>query len=298
MDSDLYISNNNFYNQYMDYILTNSPSSMNSSCRDKVQYFDLGTYKSLRVRKKKFFDVAFLGTIEKANRREYIQFLRKNKIKVHDFGKDTSNGVVTPKKYFDIINSSKICLRFSARDFKKDISKLRQDPLTVNNKSQHIGFLDYFSCGAFLLVEKIETLKIFKQNDCFKFFRNKHDLLKKINYYLKHSKDRNKIASNGYKIFQSFYKKNLLNKLFENLNTTKKNKNKNYQISLKNYLYFKYCQNNFIIITLGSRKNLKSILKDLLIILKFPYFSYFWTSKMVAKKFYQKLTNSFLFKTL
>ena len=38
MDSDLYISNNNFYNQYMDYILTNSPDIFKSSLK-KISIF-------------------------------------------------------------------------------------------------------------------------------------------------------------------------------------------------------------------------------------------------------------------
>ena len=40
MDSDLYISNNNFYNQYMDYILTNSPDTFKSLfLKEDLLYF-------------------------------------------------------------------------------------------------------------------------------------------------------------------------------------------------------------------------------------------------------------------
>ena len=77
MDSDLYISNNNFYNQYMDYILTNTPDIFKSSLKKKSQYFDIGTYRSRKKNLKKKYDVVFLGTVNKSNRKDYISFLKK-----------------------------------------------------------------------------------------------------------------------------------------------------------------------------------------------------------------------------
>ena len=286
MDSDLYISNNNFYNQYMDYILTNSPDTFKSSLKKRSQYFDIGTYRSRKKNSKKKYDVVFLGTINKSNRKDYISFLKKKNIKVYDFGPGTSNGVVSPSNYYKIINSAKICLRFSSRNFKKDIPDLRKDPLSINKKSQHIGFLDYLSCGSFLLVEQIKTLNIFKKNNCFKFFKNKEDLLLKIKFFLKNKYERDKISSNGYKIFKNFFQIEILNGLYNNLIAARKIENKNISFNLKNYILFKYNQNNFILSTLAY-KNLMSKFRDIFFILRFPYFNFFYVMKLLLKKFFK-----------
>jgi hypothetical protein len=282
MDADMFISNNNFYNKYMDYVLTNSPNTLRPLIKKKSQFFDIGSYKSKKKKIRKKYDVVFLGTANKSNRKDYILFLKQRKIKVYDFGPDSSRGVVSPNKYYNIINSSKICLRFSSRNFKKDLPILRQDPLSVNRKFQHVGFLDYLSCGAFLLVEQMETLNIFINNNCFKFFKNKEDLFSKINFYLKNKEERKKIAQNGYNIFKKFYQNQILTKLFKNLSNTNKLKN-NISFNLKDFCLFRYNQNNFLISTMRL-KNINSKIKDIFFILKFPYFKYFFIMKLIIKK--------------
>jgi hypothetical protein len=285
MDADLFVSNNNFYNKYMDYILTNSIYNFKPLIKKKSQHFDVGTFKSRKRKVKKKYDVVFLGTINKSNRKEYISFLKQKKIKVYDFGPGTSHGVVSPNEYYNIINRAKICLRFSSRDFKKDLPILRQDPLSLDRKFQHVGFLDYLSCGAFLLVEKMETLNVFTKNNCFKFFKNKEDLFVKINFFLKNNAKRKKISQNSYSVFKDYFQNKMLINLYNNLSNTRKIKN-NSSFNFKDYYLFRYNQNNFLISTMKS-KNLKSKIKDIFFILKFPYFKYFFLMKLAIKKLFK-----------
>ena len=58
---------------------------------------------SNRKNLKKIYDVVFIGTMSKANRKEIVDFLKNNNIKVEDFGLGSNNGILNSKQYFDTI---------------------------------------------------------------------------------------------------------------------------------------------------------------------------------------------------
>ena len=140
-------------------------------------------YKNFNLRK--IYDVVFIGQ-NFGNRQEYINHLISNGIKVRCYGNGWPNGRVTQSEMIDIFNKSKIVLNFSSSYANPDLKFLKGRIFEIP------------STGAFLLTEICEELELFfkigEDLDCFK---DKDELLKKVELYLSNSNLRNKIAKKG-----------------------------------------------------------------------------------------------------
>lgn len=143
---------------------------------------------------KKIYDVSFIGT-PKADRKEFIEYLLQNKVNIRIFGYNWDNypklksiygGVLSSEDYLRTIEQTKINLCFS-----KNMRGV------TNMKGR---FLEISNCKTFSLVEYFPYLaKLFEERKEIVFFRTKKELLEKINYYLEHEKEREKIAEAAYK---------------------------------------------------------------------------------------------------
>ncbi len=165
---------------------------------------------------KKIYDVVFVGNaIEE--RVETIRFLINNKINLKVFGgrwdnypefKQVCLGYVSPEEMAKVINQTKINLGLSKNKYGQSAFKWR--------------VFEIASCKAFSLIDYFDGyLKFFKNNKEIIMFKNNRDLLQKINYYLKHEKERERIAKNSYKraikrcnILEEF--KKMFKKIMEN----------------------------------------------------------------------------------
>jgi spore maturation protein CgeB len=146
---------------------------------------------------KKIYDVTFIGgpSSTKSLRYNYIKFLKDRGVKIRLFGsgwdkysefKDIYGGPLESGEMVRVLNQSKINLCFS---------------LNANGIPHIKGkFYEGSSCKTFVLTEFCKDyLDKFRDGKDIVTFKNKEDLLKKIDYYLKNSGEREKITNNSYK---------------------------------------------------------------------------------------------------
>jgi len=166
-------------------------------------------FKPLKLEKK--YDVTFVG-IEKADRYEFIKFLKENGVKINLFGwnwskypefKDIYKGALDSEKMVEVTNQSKINLSFS---------KSTSGTLHPTTRLYEVG-----ACKGFVLSEYCEdNLKLFKDGKDIIMFKDKKDLLEKIKYYLTNEKERERIANAAYKKIIKNYTLDLaLKKIFQ-----------------------------------------------------------------------------------
>jgi spore maturation protein CgeB len=149
----------------------------------------------------KDIDVCFWGSVPvDSKREEYIEFLRKNRIKVL-----TRNHTVPVEEYADILNRSKITLNFCRDDAGKTFLKGR--------------VFEAMASGCLVLEDNgTETRKLFEVDRDFVMFQDKHELLEKINYYLEHEKERRLIAKSGcHKVTHLYNARNMWGHIFKKI---------------------------------------------------------------------------------
>ena len=151
---------------------------------------NLEHFKPLNLEKK--YDVVFIGTSGK-ERIESIKFLRKNGIKVDIFGKnwhydefkDIYHGPLDSDELIKKINESRINLSVSIGGDTKPQIKGR--PFEVS------------ACKSFVLESYFpDYLDFFEKDKEIVMFKNNGEMLEKARYYLKHEKEREKIAQAAY----------------------------------------------------------------------------------------------------
>lgn len=193
-------------------------------------FFSCGANTSAFVPQKRSYqyDVSFIGT-PKADRAEYIRYLLKNGISVALFGggweaypefKDIYKGKVTHEEFVEIINSTKINLSL-CKNYENGPHVLER-------------FFEVNSCKAFGLTEFSPGYVSagFREGKDMISFTSPEELLKKIDYYLTHEKERKQIAQRAYtKTIRSFSIDTLLRKGFETMERRKR-KNKKIQTSI------------------------------------------------------------------
>lgn len=132
----------------------------------------------------KDIDISFIGTFEK-ERSETLLWLAENGIKIIVYGNGwnklagkhpnlfISKFAIYGEEYVKTINRTKINLCF--------LRKINRDQVTCRS-------IEIPGCGGFLLAERTERHKeFFKEGQEAEFFSSNHELLLKINYYLKNS---------------------------------------------------------------------------------------------------------------
>lgn len=141
--------------------------------------------------KKRNIDVSYAGS-PRNMRLKPINYLIQHGIDVYIRGGEREEHLPTAK-YADIFKGSKMTLSFSFS--KNDFSHV------INARP-----FEAMNCGAMVLEEEnFETSKLFIPFVDYVPYTSKKDLLEKVQYYLKHDKEREKIAKNGYKKVTTLY---------------------------------------------------------------------------------------------
>ncbi len=177
-------------------------------------------FKPLNVKKK--YDVTFIGAPKgkSSGRYKLIKFLKENKVNIKLFGwnwekypelKEIYGGPLESNKMVEILNQSKINLNFS-KDHKGAL-------LQINGK-----FFEGGACKTFVLTEYCKDyLELFKEGKEIVMFKDKEELLRKIKYYLKNEKQREKITKTAYeKIIKNFGVDADLKKIFKEIHAKNK----------------------------------------------------------------------------
>lgn len=144
----------------------------------------------------KKYDVSFIGA-PKADRAEILSALNKRGVKIALFGppswkdvhelKDIYLGEVKPEDYPEVIRQTKINICLSKNGIGQPHLKTR--------------FFENSACKSFSLVEYCPQLAmLFQDKKNIAFFKDKNDLLPKIDYYLNHDSERANIEHESYKL--------------------------------------------------------------------------------------------------
>ncbi len=153
---------------------------------------NVGIFKPMNL--KKIYDVVFVGNATE-KRAKIMGFLIKNGVNLKIFGGRWENypefrkfclGYVSPVEMARVINQTKVNIGLSKDKY--------------NNSVFNWRVFEIASCKSFSLVDYFEGyLKFFKNNKEIVMFKNNKEFLEKIEYYLKHEKEREKIAEDSYK---------------------------------------------------------------------------------------------------
>ena len=186
------------------------------------------------------------------DRKDFINFLKNNGIKVACFGAGWSNKSVSEKKMLEIFRNSKMSLNFS---------KSRG-----NEKQIKARVFEIIGSGGFCVSEEAPNIsKFFLPNKQIALFKNKHDLLKKIRFYLKNLNVRNQIAQQGNvksrkNYLNSFIINKIINKVLKfkkkNFKSTKELKTNLfiYKTILRICFFYKFLMNLLLIVFVGRKK--------------------------------------------
>jgi spore maturation protein CgeB len=201
---------------FLDYGLIAQKKYMQKYNQDRIKnvffMMDLDTSFAKPLNLKKEHDVVFIGAPKgkDSGRYDSIKFLKENKIDVKLFGwnwdkypefKNIYGGALESDKMIETINQSKINLCFTKEHHGK------------GNQLKGKVF-ESMACKTFVLTEYCEDyLEFFDEGKEIVMFKDKEDLLKKIKYYLKNEKQRERIVEAAYKKVTKEYG---LNKMLKN----------------------------------------------------------------------------------
>lgn len=135
------------------------------------------------------FDATFIG-VPKSDRIDYLRHLIKNNINLRIFGggwgsypefKEYYRGKLDSKDYVSVINNSKINISFTKN---------------YDGRPHYKGRVaEVCACKSFVLTEHFSGYaNLFEENKEIVMFKNKSEMLKKVNYYLKNEKKREKVS--------------------------------------------------------------------------------------------------------
>ena len=131
----------------------------------------------------KDIDVSFVGDCTKADRMEYISYLRDNGIEVKTFGRGGEGGYVSREEYRRIFSRSRINLNFTKSSVPRDVIKYepwRQSVRQVKGRP-----LEIVKNNGFCLTENVFGLEqILEPKKEIDVFEDKYQLLDKVSYYL------------------------------------------------------------------------------------------------------------------
>jgi len=178
-----------FYIPYMDYIFTEAS--------ERYQKYGVKVYNLVNCLSKDYYiigndrkfayDVSFVGG-NIADRADYISKIGRNEIDVRVFGKGWPDGYVDSTRMMKIFNESKINLNFT---------KTYDNSCDYQLKGR---IFDISLCGGFVLTEYVPGIEeYFDVDQEIVCFRNKDELIDKIEYYLQHDAEREKIRNKGHK---------------------------------------------------------------------------------------------------
>lgn len=134
----------------------------------------------------KDIDISFVGA-RYGNRFAVIQALQDKGYKVQVWGKKWPKGKISFEEMINVYNRSKIVIGFARTSSKPKITSIKGRDFEVP------------ICGTFYLCEyNSELCDWFVQGKEIIFWEDIQDLLKKVDYYLKHNNEREKVTLNAY----------------------------------------------------------------------------------------------------
>jgi len=177
-------------------------------------------YSGLDFTENFYYDIVFIGSLSKihSNRWDVIEHIYNNFDNFGIFGyaidevpdkysfKDSFKGSIWGEEYYRIIKGSKIIINLFLDDFVHLDSGLNLRVVEViGNKS-------------FLLTKHSNTLsKYFELDKEIAVFFDLDDLENKINYFLRHDKERQQIIEKGFQKVKNFTYKNQISNILNNL---------------------------------------------------------------------------------
>ena len=273
-------SRDRYYNQIADYILPFTV--LPNNCIYKYYNLDAITLYSVYNKSMfnnldipKIYDVSFIGNVNKADRKEIINYLKQNGINIQTYGPGSDNGFVDHKKMIKIINSSKINLNFTdsalSEGFDFNTNTNFSIGTKINSRIQQAKgrLIEIYLTNSFCLTQEGEgSRKLFDDDRI--IFKNKEDLLSKIKYYLENAEIRESITSELHNQSLKFDAKNRFSQILPKLKYKSK--------EIDNL----YIDNNFIkdftsyhflfFFNFLFKKNLKNIKYELSIFIKYHCF--------------------------
>lgn len=158
------------------------------------------------------YDVSFIGK-SYFDRKNIIEFLKLNNIKVKCFGVGWGTKVLKDSEISKIFRLSKISLNFSStRGFQKQL-KARVFEVTGS--------------GGFLMTEDSDNLLKFFNTKQISIFKNNHELLKNINKLLNNFELRDKMVFSSSKISKNYSYSTIIKKIINKIKKTKFKKKAN-----------------------------------------------------------------------
>ena len=250
-----------------EYIYKLNTLGINAIC--PFSLFDNTKYKQ-KENTKQTIDVSFIGEVTKGSRKEYIQYLIDNGIKIETYGVGTKNGKISFNKVIDIFNSSKINLSFTGT---YDNSVYTYCSNINNRIQQNKGKpIEIALCGGFVLTEYVNGIEKVFPEQSIDTFKTKEELLKKIIFYLENNNLRESMKIKSYKYAAKNYDSIVaFEKIFEKINEIKP---KNEKQLILDDIFIKI-HNNFHLfyaIAFISQKRIKLALQEILYTLKHPLF--------------------------
>ncbi|MDX9690677.1 MAG: glycosyltransferase, partial [Alphaproteobacteria bacterium] len=155
--------------------------------------YDKSAYRKIEGQAKDI-DVSFIGNVRLADRKEWLDYLKANDIKVQSYGVGSDNGFVSFKEMISIFNRSKINLNFTSTT---DVGNYTIKPPTLNNRiRQSKGRpIEIAMCGGFILSQYAPGIEeMFDLGEEFDVFQTKEELLAKIRHYLEEDDKREAMA--------------------------------------------------------------------------------------------------------
>ncbi|MBD3169712.1 MAG: glycosyltransferase [candidate division Zixibacteria bacterium] len=147
---------------------------------------DKDVYRKMKVKKE--YDVNFIGSLT-PRREEFLNYIMEKTNYEVNF--TTTYDI---EEQVRIFNESRINLHINFAPYHLET--------TVN-----LRVFDVLSCGCFMLSEGVEHDEMFKDGEHLAFFKpgDKDDMVQKIDYYIKNSRERNSIAKQGRKYLHENY---------------------------------------------------------------------------------------------
>lgn len=198
-----------YYNQLADYILPFAVFPNGSIYKN----YDLETYTLHSLYNKEMFkdldleeiyDVTFIGNMNKARRKEDIEFLKKNGINIQTYGAGSENGFISHQEMMKIINSSKINLNFTDTsitkkfDFNTNTNFSIATLINARIPQSKGRLIEIFLTNSFCLSQEGKGTRVLFDDDRI-IFDSKEELLEKIKFYLENEEKRREVKKSLHK---------------------------------------------------------------------------------------------------
>lgn len=173
---------------------------------------DTNEFKPLNLQK--IYDVSFIGSI-KGKRKSQLKYLINNNINVALFGNSYDDDSILKKAYLGKPPEDRFSLKLMNQ------TRVNLCLSTNHENKPHLieRFFQISACKAFCLVDEYDGyFGLLNRGKEIATFNSNEDLLKKVRYYLKHEKERQKIADAAYKkTLKYFSNEYLLEKAFSEI---------------------------------------------------------------------------------